>query len=85
MNEWDTLPTPRSTVLPVVHEYCLFPVAPWTPDFLLEMGPSVCNRTECWAPVSTRNWVGFPSTLRVTLGLGGDLNMSPPVTVFLHS
>ena len=37
-NEWDTRPIPTSTVLPVVQEYILVPVAPWTQDFYWQQG-----------------------------------------------
>ena len=47
MNEWDTWPTPRSTVLQVVHEYCFIPVAPCTHEVLSANFPWGYNRTEC--------------------------------------
>ena len=74
MKEWDTRPMPRSTVLQVVHEYCLVPVASWTHEVLLANFPWGCNKTGCCAPFSSRNSMGCPSTLRVTLGPGGVPN-----------
>lgn len=69
-NEWVTRPTPKSTVLRVVHGYCCCPVAPITQDFLSFSFLNGCSSTECFAPVSTRNSTGCPSTFKVTLGSG---------------
>lgn len=52
MNKWDTRPTLRSTALRVVHVYYPIPVAPYTQDSLLEIGPSTWSGTECCDPVS---------------------------------
>jgi hypothetical protein len=58
--EWDTRPIPKSTVLWVVHEYCLAPMATWTQDFLLDNGPSAYMCTEHRAAVFTRKSRDFP-------------------------
>ena len=44
MKEWDTRPMTRSTVLWVVHEYCLVPMAPCTHEDLLANFPGVVIR-----------------------------------------
>lgn len=46
-NEQVTLPALKSTVLRVVREYCLIPVAPWTQDFFEETLPLDFSKTEC--------------------------------------
>ena len=68
--EWVTFLAPRFTVLCVVHGYFLTPVAPCTHEDLEDNFPLVLTKTECCAPVSTKNWTGDPSTCKVTLGSG---------------
>lgn len=76
--EWDTLLVPKSMVLLVVHGYFLIPVAPCTQEEVADSFPLGLVRTEYWAPVSTKNWTGFPSTCRVTLGSGRGSEPRPP-------
>lgn len=88
MNKWVTRPIPKSTILQVVHEYFLVPLAPWTQDFLEDSSPSPFMSTECWTPVSTRNFRGFPSTLRLRAwaqgrGLRHDSQLSSSVSTVL--
>ena len=79
INEWDTLPIPRSTVLWVVHYYILLPVTPWI-FFFLEMGLSAWRSIEPLCPPRIE-WVSPP--LWVTLGWGrGVQTLFPLITVF---
>ena len=82
LNEWATHPIPRSTVLRVVHEYILVPVASWTQDLFLE--------TTHWLERPSVEPVCPPRTESVSLLFsqfswvweGGQRTPSPLVIVF---
>jgi hypothetical protein len=60
VNEWDTWPILRSTVLRAVHEYILVPVFPWTQDFFFGNRTIGLEKDQVLSPCVHQELSGFP-------------------------